>query len=274
MFAVATAFLTVTDDMPGLPTLKRHSNHSFVVRNIFTDFKRHDLGLNFHERNYEGTLSTLFITEPLWGVGTTAPYGHDGRSDTLEDVILRHGGEAARRRAMPSPRSPRRRRASSSTSSSRWSCSRPTTRRRALQPINPAAAELPAERARRHRADAAVQQHGGSGVGEPSMQQTPGRLLEAPVRGSSGSSRACRLALGATAIWLARPGAASSESRTAWRGKRRRRPRPARGALAELLAKVRLEAGSDGLRSGARREGRPGGARRAGQRLCRLGFAR
>jgi hypothetical protein len=23
----------------------------FVVRNIFTDFKRHDLGPNFHERN-------------------------------------------------------------------------------------------------------------------------------------------------------------------------------------------------------------------------------
>jgi len=95
MFAVGTLFITATDDGMGLPTLKRHSNHSFVVRNIFTDFKRHDLGVNFHERNYEGTLSTLFITEPLWGVGTTAPYGHDGRSDTLEDVILRHGGEAA-----------------------------------------------------------------------------------------------------------------------------------------------------------------------------------
>jgi hypothetical protein len=94
MFAQATAFLAVTDDGMGLPSLKRHSNHAFVVRNIFTDFKRHDLGANFHERNYEGTLSTLFITEPLWGVGTTAPYGHDGRSDTLEDVILRHGGEA------------------------------------------------------------------------------------------------------------------------------------------------------------------------------------
>ena len=34
------------------------------------------------------------MTEPLWGVGSTAPYGHDGRSPTLEDVILRHGGEA------------------------------------------------------------------------------------------------------------------------------------------------------------------------------------
>ena len=94
MFAVATAFVLETDD-GDLPTLKRHTNHSFVVRNIFTDFKRHDLGPNFHERNYEGTFSTLFITEPLWGVGTTAPYGHDGRSATLEDVILRHGGEAA-----------------------------------------------------------------------------------------------------------------------------------------------------------------------------------
>jgi hypothetical protein len=34
------------------------------------------------------------MTEPLWGVGATPPYGHDGRSSTLEDVILRHGGEA------------------------------------------------------------------------------------------------------------------------------------------------------------------------------------
>ena len=31
---------------------------------------------------------------PLWGVGYTGPYGHDGRSMNLEDVILRHGGEA------------------------------------------------------------------------------------------------------------------------------------------------------------------------------------
>jgi hypothetical protein len=34
------------------------------------------------------------MTAPLWGVGSKAPYGHDGRSVTLEDVILRHGGEA------------------------------------------------------------------------------------------------------------------------------------------------------------------------------------
>jgi hypothetical protein len=30
----------------------------------------------------------------LWGVGSSAPYGHDGLSLTLDDVIRRHGGEA------------------------------------------------------------------------------------------------------------------------------------------------------------------------------------
>ena len=38
------------------------------------------------------------MTTPLWGVGTTAPYGHDGRSINLNEVILRHGGEAQRAR--------------------------------------------------------------------------------------------------------------------------------------------------------------------------------
>ena len=65
-----------------------------MVRNIFTDFKRHDLGPNFYERNYDGSTRRLFMTTPLWGVGTTAPYGHDGRSINLTEVILRHGGEA------------------------------------------------------------------------------------------------------------------------------------------------------------------------------------
>ena len=71
---------------------------SFVVENIFTDFKRHDLGETFHERNYDGSLTKQIMTEPLWGVGSTAPYGHDGRSINLEEVILRHGGEAQEQR--------------------------------------------------------------------------------------------------------------------------------------------------------------------------------
>lgn len=93
-FATAVPLFSVTDDGAGLPTLKRPLGNSFVVESIFTDFKRHDLGPGFHERNFDGTVTTQFMTEALWGVGTTAPYGHDGRSLTLEDVILRHGGEA------------------------------------------------------------------------------------------------------------------------------------------------------------------------------------
>lgn len=64
------------------------------MRNFLSDLKRHDLGPNFHERNYNGTVQKLFMTTPLWGVATTAPYGHDGRSINLTEVILRHEGEA------------------------------------------------------------------------------------------------------------------------------------------------------------------------------------
>jgi hypothetical protein len=39
-------------------------------------------------------MQTEVLTEALWGVGSSAPYGHDGRSINLEEVILRHGGEA------------------------------------------------------------------------------------------------------------------------------------------------------------------------------------
>ncbi|HEU4388778.1 MAG TPA: di-heme oxidoredictase family protein, partial [Blastocatellia bacterium] len=94
MFATASAFFTSVNDGSGFPAIKRPNFGSFAVRNIFTDFKRHDLGINFHEINFDGTLRTEFLTTPLWGVGSTAPYGHDGRSMTLKDVILRHGGEA------------------------------------------------------------------------------------------------------------------------------------------------------------------------------------
>ncbi|MDA8020211.1 MAG: thiol oxidoreductase-like protein [Thermoanaerobaculia bacterium] len=94
LFAVAAGRFDATDDGSGFPELKSPSGDSFVVENIFTDFKRHDLGPRFWERNFDGTLQKEFMTEPLWGVGSTAPYGHDGRSINLEEVILRHGGEA------------------------------------------------------------------------------------------------------------------------------------------------------------------------------------
>lgn len=95
LFSTAKTLTVETDDMPGRPSMKTPAGGSFVVKNIFADFKRHDLGPRFHERNYDGSTQKLFMTAPLWGVGTSSPYGHDGRSINLAEVILRHGGEAA-----------------------------------------------------------------------------------------------------------------------------------------------------------------------------------
>ncbi len=98
LFATATTLFTSITDSATLPPLKKPKLQPFTVRNFFSDLKRHDLGPKFHERQYDGTIKKLFVTEPLWGVGTTAPYGHDGRSINLHEVILRHGGEAQTQR--------------------------------------------------------------------------------------------------------------------------------------------------------------------------------
>jgi hypothetical protein len=106
LFAEAVPLFDAISDGTEFPAVKKPQAGAFVVRNFFADLKRHDLGPNFHEREFNGSFRTLFMTEPLWGVATTAPYGHDGRSQNLEEVILRHGGESQRSRdlfaALPS----------------------------------------------------------------------------------------------------------------------------------------------------------------------------
>jgi len=96
LFATATPLYVTRNNGSG--ELKLPAGNPFLVKDIFTDFKRHDLGPKFYERNWDGTLQTTFVTRPLWGVGSSAPYGHDGRSVTLDDVILRHGGESQKSR--------------------------------------------------------------------------------------------------------------------------------------------------------------------------------
>ncbi len=98
LFATARPLFRSIDDGSPFPSLKAPKLEAFEVRNIFTDFKRHDLGSDFYERDYDGSMRREFMTLPLWGVGSTAPYGHDGRSVNLTEVILRHGGEAQRSR--------------------------------------------------------------------------------------------------------------------------------------------------------------------------------
>ena len=94
LFAVASLQVSENDDGSGHPTIKIPNRNSFTIRNFYADMKRHDVGAAFYERNFDGTLTRQFMTEPLWGVGSSPPYGHDGRSVNLREVILRHGGEA------------------------------------------------------------------------------------------------------------------------------------------------------------------------------------
>ena len=97
LFATATTQFTEVEDGDTYPLLTPIAD-KFVVRNFYSDLKRHDLGPAFHEREFDGTVVTEFVTEPLWGVGSTAPYGHDGRSINLDSVIRRHGGDATESR--------------------------------------------------------------------------------------------------------------------------------------------------------------------------------
>jgi hypothetical protein len=67
---------------------------AYTIRGIYSDFKYHDVGEAFYQMQFDGTFIRKWRTPPLWGVGTTGPYGHDGASLSLHDVIVRHGGEA------------------------------------------------------------------------------------------------------------------------------------------------------------------------------------
>ncbi len=67
-----------------------------VPVNLYSDLLLHDVAT-------EGALGIVdgdagihdFRTPPLWGIGKTAPYLHDGRAATLEESIVAHDGEAA-----------------------------------------------------------------------------------------------------------------------------------------------------------------------------------
>jgi hypothetical protein len=67
---------------------------SFTVRGLYSDLRYHDVGPKFYQMQYDGSVVTQFRTAPLWGVGSTAPYGHDGANLDLDAAIARHAGEA------------------------------------------------------------------------------------------------------------------------------------------------------------------------------------
>ena len=57
-----------------------------------------------------GAIAQRWKTPPLWGVGKSAPYLHDGRAQDLETAILLHGGEAEKSRNVFSKFTPKQRR--------------------------------------------------------------------------------------------------------------------------------------------------------------------
>ena len=80
-------------------TLEKDAQGRWLVP-LFGDLKRHViadsqvdtlgnelLSQRFVERN-------VFMTSELWGIGSTAPYGHRGDLTTLNEVIAAHGGDA------------------------------------------------------------------------------------------------------------------------------------------------------------------------------------
>ena len=72
-----------------------------VLVRAFTDLRRHRIAdgetpFFANERITQNFVPRdQFRTAPLWGVGSTAPYGHRGDVTTLMEVILHHGGSAA-----------------------------------------------------------------------------------------------------------------------------------------------------------------------------------
>ena len=82
-----------------LGAFETSSNGGAIVR-LYGDLRRHDLGPEVAEAIDEiGTGASVFLTENLWGVGSTAPYLHDGRASTLTEAIQAHGGEGSKSRA-------------------------------------------------------------------------------------------------------------------------------------------------------------------------------
>ncbi len=96
----------ILDNLAFLPSgqtlgqFERDENGGAIVR-LYGDLKRHDMGKVLAEEIDEGNVgSSVFLTENLWGAGSTAPYLHDGRATTLTEAIQFHGGEARESRKL------------------------------------------------------------------------------------------------------------------------------------------------------------------------------
>ena len=86
MFATAMPLYRDVDDGTGLPHLKLPLGNPFAVQDIFTDFKRHDLGVNFYERNWMNDADAILDASAMgrrldWALWPRWPQYHIERCD-------------------------------------------------------------------------------------------------------------------------------------------------------------------------------------------------
>lgn len=86
-------------DVVGADGRRAPRGDAFTVERVYSDFRHWDIGPAFWERRFDGTLQREHRTAPLWGAGSSAPYGHSGGFMTLHDAIAAHGGAAEAERA-------------------------------------------------------------------------------------------------------------------------------------------------------------------------------
>jgi len=85
--------------MPFAKTLEKNDKGEWLIP-LYSDLKRHlvvdetvnALGNEFLAQRF--VERDVFLTPRLWGVGSTAPYGHNGAFRMLDEIIVAHGGEA------------------------------------------------------------------------------------------------------------------------------------------------------------------------------------
>jgi hypothetical protein len=84
---------------PFAKTLQRNDKGEWLIP-LFSDLKRHlvvdeqvnALGNELQAQRF--VERDVFLTPRLWGVGSTAPYGHNGQFRMLDEIIAAHGGDA------------------------------------------------------------------------------------------------------------------------------------------------------------------------------------
>ncbi len=85
--------------LPFAKTLKKNDKGEWLIP-FYSDLKRHlivdeqvnALGNELQAQRF--VERDVFLTPRLWGVGSTAPYGHNGSFRMLDEIIAAHGGDA------------------------------------------------------------------------------------------------------------------------------------------------------------------------------------